>query len=50
MKKESVPKSKTNKKKSGLKWEYHEKFKIILLPNIIYSLRIMEIYNIIYII
>ena len=28
MKKESVPKSKTNKKKSGLKWEYHEKFKL----------------------
>ena len=27
MKKESVPKNKTNKKKSGLKWEYHEKFK-----------------------
>ena len=27
MKKESVPKSKTNKKKTGLKWEYHEKFK-----------------------
>ena len=28
MKKESVPKSKKNKKKSGLKWEYHEKFKL----------------------
>ena len=28
MKKESVPKIKTNKKKSGLKWEYHEKFKL----------------------